>query len=484
MTISTTGMTSVSNTVERIKTTLGDDPDLIVHDAPEATVVYLCGLIDISRLEREVLTPLSEAGGGFSIRNSTMHRAETIETAVKSLLNGSALLIRHRDLSLLTVNLISMPHRPIETPDSEPSVRGPHEGFTEMLAVNVALIRRRLVTDKLRVKSWMIGSLSQTEVRLLYLEGTASPEVVEEMARRIGAIKTEAILESTHVEECIRDHPYSLFPTMLSTERPDVVSGSLLEGRVAVLVNNSPFAIIAPYQFWTAFQASEDYYLLTGSATFVRLVRAISMFIALLLPSLYVAITTFHPEMMPTNLLLSIAAAREVSPFPALIEALLMELTFEALREAAIRLPRIMGQTVGIVGALVIGQAVVQAGIVSTPMVIVVSMTGIASLMIPRYNMTFPIRILRFLLLFMAGSLGLVGILFGLFLIGIYLTGIKSVGVPYLTPIAPLRLDGMRDLLIRLPLFSVIRPAEASIASKPPEADALSPRHENEGGSS
>ncbi len=263
----------------------------------------------------------------------------------------------------------------------------------------------------------------------------------------------------------IQNQPYSLFPTVQFTERPDVVVGSLLEGRVSILVDNTPFALIAPFQFWTALQASEDYYNNYIYGTFVRLVRAIFIIMALLMPSLYVAITTYHQEMLPTNLLFSVAAAREATPFPALVEAILMEITFEALREAGVRLPRPVGQAVSIVGALVIGQAAVQAGIVSAPMVIVVSLTGIASFTIPRFNMSFAIRILRFPIIFLAGSFGLFGIVFGLLLLGIHLTGIRTLGVPYLTPLAPFTSSGIKDVLVRAPIWKM-KPRPIHIAKK------------------
>ncbi|NOU73103.1 spore germination protein [Paenibacillus sp. LMG 31458] len=446
------------------------DPDLVFVQIHLTLVAYISGLVDAKRIEREIIQPLTQQA---AITNSTgiftpeVMETDIFEAMIQGLLSGFVMIAEQGRQKVMLANQASMPHRNIEQLETESVVRGPREGFTEMLETNIALLRRRLKTDKLRMKTWQIGTLSQTEVRLVYLDGIAEENIVKEVVKRIGAIRIDAVLESNYIEEMIRDHPFSLFPTMEYTERPDVVAGALLEGKVSIFTNNTPFVLIAPFTFWSAFQSSEDYYLTFTSATFIRFIRAISIMLALLLPSLYVAITTFHPEMLPTNLLLSVAGAREASPFPALVEALIMEITFEALREAILRLPRIMGQTVSIVGGLVIGQAVVQAGIVSTPMVIVVSVTGIASFMIPRYNMTFSIRIMRLLLLILAGTLGFIGILLGLFALAIYLTGVRSIGVPYLTPVAPLSVIGLKDFLVRLPHWLLSRdPGQTEFKNK------------------
>jgi len=441
--------------IQAIKDELGHPPDLIVRKTGKYVVLYLNGLVDQLRLEEEVLAPLANTPEGAK---PTIHAAQLRKTheythVVHALVSGIVVVAWPGASDVYLANLIAPPHRSITEPAIESVIRGPREGFTELMDVNIALVRRRLKTDKLRIRYWQVGKQSRTEVRLLYLDGIAKTEIVEEAARRISAIEIDAVLESNYIEEMIRDQPVSIFPTIQFTERPDVVVGSLLEGKVAILVDNSPMALIAPMQFWTAFQTSEDYYENYHYATFIRIIRSIYVVIALIFPSLYVAITTFHQEMLPTNLLFSVAAAREATPFPALVEAILMEITFEALREAGLRLPRPVGQAVSIVGALVIGEAAVQAGIVSAPMVIVVSLTGIASFIIPRFNMSFAIRILRFPLILLAGSLGLFGIVFGLMAIVINMTGIRSLGEPYLAPLAPLRFSGLKDIILRAPLW-------------------------------
>ena len=449
--------------VDRIKEDLGAPPDLVVRQVGSFTLLYINGMVDLLRLEEELIGPLSQANqlGVGSVNIGGIRQATEYKQVVQALVSGFVVIASASSKKVLLANLVSTPNRGVQEPQTEAVIRGPREGFSEPLEINMALIRRRLKSDKLRMKYWHIGTESRTEVRLLYLQGIAQNEIVEEVARRISNIRIDGVLESNYIEEMIRDHPVNLLPTVQYTERPDAVVSALLEGKVAIVVDNSPMVLILPMQFWSAFQSSEDYYSDYIYATFIRIIRSIFVVIALVLPSLYVAITTFHQEMLPTNLLFSVAAAREATPFPALIEALMMEITFEALREAGVRLPRPVGQAVSIVGALVIGEAAVQAGIVSAPMVIVVSVTGIASFTIPRFNMSFAIRILRFPLIILAGTLGLFGIVFGLMALVINMTGIRSVGVPYMTPLAPLTITGLKDLVIRAPIWKMNqRPAQ------------------------
>ncbi|WP_410512848.1 spore germination protein [Paenibacillus sp. BR2-3] len=438
---------------EDLKRTFGSMPDLVFRSIGSSLIVYISGLVDQQRIEREIIDPLStqQEAEGVTVKTPSVEQTTDYQKTVQAVLSGMAAVAVCGREQVILANVAAAPHRSVTKPETETVVHGPREGFVEHIDINIALIRRILKSEKLRMKKWNIGSVAQTEVRLAYLDGVAPNELVSEISNRISSVRLEGILDSNYLTENIKDRPLSIFPTLQTTERPDVVADALLKGKVAVIVNNSPFALILPFTFWNAFQSIEDYYLLYSSATFLRVIRAFFIISALFLPSLYVAITTFHVEMIPTELLLSIAVSREPSPFPALVEALIMESVFEALREAIVRLPTMLGQAVSVLGALVIGQAVVQAGIVSIPMIIVVSITGIASLMIPRYEMTFAVRILRILLLLLAGTFGLFGIALGLYFTQIYLTGISSAGMPYLSPIAPLLRSGLKDFLIRKP---------------------------------
>ncbi|MCM3000278.1 MULTISPECIES: spore germination protein [Paenibacillus] len=346
-------------------------------------------------------------------------------------------------------------HRGVEEPTSEVSIRGPKESFTEMLQTNTNLIRRRIRTPKLKLESVVLGELSKTKVAIAYVEGQAGPDLVELVKQRISNIQMDIILESGYIEELIEDKSFSPFPQLLDTERPDIVAANLIEGKVAILTDGTPQALLVPMTFWTAFQAAEDYYERFIYATLIRWTRFILFTISLYMPSLYVAITTFHPQLLPSNFLLSITSAREGVPFPAVIEALLMEFLFEGLREAGVRLPKAVGSAVSIVGALVIGEAAVQAGIVSAPMVIIVSVTGIASFTIPRYNMSIAFRILRFPLLLISGAFGLFGIAMVSIIILIHMARLESFGVPYLSPIAPFQPSQIKDVLIRAPWWKL-----------------------------
>ncbi|WAH44657.1 spore germination protein [Alicyclobacillus fastidiosus] len=289
----------------------------------------------------------------------------------------------------------------------------------------------------------------------------------------------DGVLETGYIEDFIEDKPYSPFPTVQNTERPDVVAASLLEGKVAILVDGTPFALIVPLTLMSALNANEDYYERSFVSTAIRWVRFVFVHIALLLPSIYVALVSYQQEMVPTTFLLSIAAAQEATPFPAIVEAFGMEFMFEGLREAGVRLPKAVGSAISIVGALVIGQAAVQAGIVSAPMVIVVATTGIATFTIPRFNVGIAIRLLRFPMLLLAGMFGFYGITIGMLGILVHLTTLRSFGVPYFAPLAPLTAHGLKDVFIRAPWWAMIRrpnTAESTNSVRVPSGQQPSPR--------
>jgi spore germination protein KA len=289
----------------------------------------------------------------------------------------------------------------------------------------------------------------------MYLNGVASEAIVNEVKTRLLRINIDGILESGYIEELIEDNPRSPFPQIDHSERPDKVSAAILEGRVAIVVDNTPFVLIVPTVFLQYIQSPEDYYerYLIGSLT--RLVRVASYFISIIFPALYIALTSFHQEMIPTPLALSIAASREGVPFPSIGEAFLMEATFEILREAGLRLPKQAGQAVSIVGGLVIGQAAVQAGIVSQAMVIVVALTGISSFAIPAYNAAAAGRLIRFPLMLMASVLGLPGILAGLTIILIHLSSLRSFGVNFLDPFTSPNEAQLKDTIVRVPWWGM-----------------------------
>lgn len=379
----------------------------------------------------------------------------TIGEMVDAVLIGETIFLLDRTTIALSLGTKGWESRGVSEPVTEGVVRGPREGFTETLRTNTALLRRRVKVSQLKLERYILGRTTKTEVNIAYLEGTVDNEIVKEVRKRIERIDVDSILESAYIEELIEDTPYTLFPQIEHSERPDKVAAAILEGRVAILIDGTPFTLLVPTIMAQFLQSSEDYYERYPFAFMVRMVRFIFSGIAHLLPGTYVAVTTFHQEMLPTSLLISITGAHEGVPFPAVVEAFMMEVTFEALREAGVRLPRPVGQAVSIVGALVIGEAAVQAGIVSPAMVIVVALTGIASFCIPSYNLALAIRIMRFIFIILGATLGLYGIMLGMLMMLIHLTSLRSFGVPYLSPLAPFKLQDLKDSFVRFPWWAM-----------------------------
>lgn len=345
--------------------------------------------------------------------------------------------------------------RGVSEATSEPSVRGSREAFSETLRTNTSLIRRRIKHQDLRVETKPIGRLTQTNVAIMFIEGVADDKVVQEVRDRLSRIDIDGILESGYIEELIQDETFTPFPTVYNTERPDVIAAELLEGKIAIIVDGTPSVLVVPALFVSFLHAAEDYFFRSDISSLVRILRYIGIFIALLGPSLYVAITTFHQEMLPTQLLISLAAQREGIPFPAVMEAVMMEILFELLREAGIRMPRMIGPAVSVVGTLVIGQAAVDAGIVSAAMVIVVSTTAICSFVFPAYSMSNAFRMLRFPMMLLAASFGLFGVCIGLIAIVLHLCSLRSFGVPYMSPLAPIVIKDQKDTIFRLPQWAM-----------------------------
>ncbi|NRF93277.1 spore germination protein [Paenibacillus frigoriresistens] len=433
----------------------------LISGKTKALLMYIDGLTNSTGLEEYVIAPLMKEDTEETIeirqlierKISVSHANEcpTFSKCIEYLSNGNPILLRDHEACGLALGLTQWEKRAIEEPAAEAGIRGPREGFTETLRISTSQIRRIIKSPSLKMESMKIGDYTQTNVVISYIEGLVDETLVEEVKNRLNRIRIDGILESGNIEELIEDNPYSPFPQLLSTERPDVTCSSLLEGRVAILVEGTPFVLIAPTTFFSLLQAAEDYYQRFWVSTVIRWLRYSFTLISLLLPSLYVAIVSFHQEMVPGSLLISMASSRESVPFPALIEALIMEVTFEALREAGVRLPKQVGAAVSIVGALVIGQAAVQAGLVSAPMVIIVAITGISSFMIPRYIAGIAIRLLRFPLIFLAGTLGLLGIMMGIIAIVLHLCSLRSFGVPYLATIGTPKMGELKDVLIRAP---------------------------------
>lgn len=347
------------------------------------------------------------------------------------------------------------PKMGVSKSEAEKVVRGSDESFTESEKANTALIRRRIRNTQLKVKEFQIGVRSFTNVAIVYVEGLADPKLVEEIHSRLTAYDIDGVLDSGVLEQLAEESWLSPFPQFQSTRRPDRAAMDVLNGKVVVLVDNSPVALLLPTDVNSFLKTTDDYYNRFHMATFARLIRYVAAFFALTLPGLYLAVTNFHTQILPTTLLLSFWKAREGVPFPAALEVLLMELSFELIREAGVRLPGTMGNTIGIVGGLIIGQAAVEASLVSPIVVIVVAFTALCSFAIPNEEFAFSFRILKFGMIAVSAWFGFFGFLIGLFLVLVHMAGLKSFSVPYLSPYVGAQLNGYedeKDALIRFPL--------------------------------
>lgn len=472
---------NLQQNLSQIKTDLGSASDLVIRPfrmgaqgQHEAAVVFVEGLADASVVDDFILRSLTAGGGQDqeqkSGQTSTLSPAQIKEQlltvaeveeatsmgqVLDAVLNGKTALLIDQEPTALLASTVGWKTRAITETSVEGVVRGSREGFTEDLVTSVSAVRRRIRHPSLRVEQITLGTLSRTRIAVLHVDGIARPEVIQEVRTRLSGIQIDGILESGYIEELIEDHRFSPFPQMEHTERPDKVAGALLEGRVAIITDGTPAVLLVPVGLAQFLQASEDYFERYPFAITVRFLRFLALLIALYLPSLYIAIITYHQEMIPMELVLRIAASREGTPFPAFFEALIMEGAFELLREASIRLPQTIGQAISIVGGLVIGDAAVRAGLVSPPMVIVVATTGIASFAIPAFNLAMSLRFLRFGIMTVAAVLGLPGITLAGMAMTYHLASLRSFGMPYLSPIAPGKLKDWKDVLIRAPWWGL-----------------------------
>lgn len=466
---------SLEANIRHIKEETGESQDIVIRQIHfgedhklSACFFFTEGLTDTGGLHQSVLEPLMiflkerdwknfdtapEERLSF-IEQSLLpiggvSKIENFDELFTFMLSGEVIFLMQGFKKGFRISLKSWKDRGI--PETEGVVRGPRETFNETMRINTALLRRKINNPRLRLEGKTIGDITKTQISVMFIDGIVNKGVLDEVRQRLDKIDIDGILESGYIEELIQDEAYSPFPTIHHTEKPDVVAAALLEGRVAIIVDGTPIVLLVPALFNQFFQAAEDYYERSLISSLIRILRFVCLFISLLAPAVYIAITTFHQEMVPTPLLVNLMVQREAVPFPAFVEAFLMELVFEILREAGVRLPKAVGQTVSFVGALVIGQAAVEAGIVSAGMVIVVAITAISSFVIPAYNMSIALRILRFILMMIAAGFGLYGVMIGLIVIVLHLCSIRSFGIPYMTPYGPYISSEFKDSIVRMP---------------------------------
>ncbi|MDY7221830.1 spore germination protein [Halalkalibacterium halodurans] len=470
--VKTKVLTTLKENMDAMKQIVGGNSDVVLrhiligHEV-KGILVFISSLVDKQSIEENVVKPLlyfahseeqkkSDRDIEHMLREvitySDVSVKYSLEEAIEELLAGKALLFIDEVDRIVVFETTQFEQRSIEEPGSEVVIRGPRDGFTETLQTNVALIRHRLRDPSLKVQFNKIGRRSKVDYALIYIENIACPQLVEEVKYRLACIDIDITLDTGILEQYIEDKVLTPFPQMMRTERPDKVVAALAEGKVAILLDGTPFVLLAPIIFHELLKSLEDNYDRWMISSMIRFLRYLASFIALFLPAIYIAMVSYHQGMIPTIFALSIAGTREGVPFPAFIEAFLMEMTLELLREAGVRMPRAIGQTIGIVGGLVIGDAAVRAGIVSPVMVIVVALTALSSFAIPAYNGSIAFRILRFSVMIVAAILGLFGIVMFFIFITIHLVGLRSFHRYYTYPFAPYHFSNWLDLVIRAPL--------------------------------
>lgn len=461
---------NIKSNLNELKTMFGKDETFNLRkfcskkdSTLEFSIAFMEGMADKTFIHDQIIKPVTEADLNDEldinhllnklskeiISAANIYQAAKLEEIIQDLLSGrTALFIKEFDRAII-IDTAQWETRSIAEPETEKAVIGPREGFIENISSNIVMLRRKLKTPDLKLRFRELGDVTKTKVCLCYIEGIADKKIVEEVERRLGKINIDAILDSGYIQEMIKDTQATPFKMIGSTERPDVVAGKLLEGRVAIICDGTPMVLTVPYIFVEYFNINEDYYNDFYYATLNRLVRWIGFFLASSVPAIYVALITFHQEMLPTQLLLSISGSRQNVPFPTIVEAVLMLFVFEILRETSVRIPTVIGQTISIVGALVIGQAAVEAKLVSAPMIIVAAITGITSFVTP--EMQAALIIIRLVFIMSSALIGLYGYLFAVIAMFLHLASLRSFGIPYMANIGSFKPANAKDIMVRVP---------------------------------
>ncbi len=387
------------------------------------------------------------------ITTADIKYSDNIYEAIDEVMAGNSMLLIDGYDKAVVISTKGFPKRGVDKPENEIAVQGPKEAFAESIRINTVLIRRRIRDTNLKCKQMKIGRRSKTDIAVMYLKGTVREDILAEVIKRLENVDIDAVLDSGYIEQYIEDSKTSPFPLVQLTERPDKAAAEILEGRVAVVVDNSPFVMLVPVVLASFYQASEDYYQRWEIMSFVRIIRYLAGFFAFALPGLYIAVTLYQPSMIAGELAFKLAGARATVPIPTIAEVIFMELAFEALREAGIRLPSSVGSTLGIVGGIIIGQAAVEAGLVSPMVVIIVALTGICSFAVPNIALVSAYRLVKYIVIALSAVLGLFGWFLGVILVITHLCSLKSFGIPYIYPFAAAKgVKELRDSIIRAPL--------------------------------
>ncbi|WMJ88108.1 spore germination protein [Anaerocolumna sp. MB42-C2] len=452
--------------VTKRKLTVGDTNKVDIY------IVYVDNMINKGLLEevtvQQLFTSLTDlpAEGQFDyikekgLRTVDVAEVITMNAIIENILSGDTVILVDGYDKAIKVSVRGMPNRGVPTSENEVSIRGSKESFSEAFYINRVLLRRRIKDTNLKIKQFKIGVRSHTDVAICFLEDVAKPEIVGEIEKRLKEYVIDGIFDSGMLEQLTERNVYSPFPEFQTTERPDKAASAILEGRVAVLVDNSPFALLLPTTLNSFFQASDDSYTRWEVATFTRILRYFGAFLSIALPGLYIAVINYNAEVLTSPMALSFAAARNGVPFSVLFEVIMMEVAFQMLLEAGIRLPGPMGSTLGIVGGLIIGDAAVNANLVSPIVVIVIALTAISAFTVPNEPFASSFRIVRYLIIILSAFLGLYGFILGIMLLLNHLGGLKSFGMPYLVPFAASGINegtDTKDAIVRLPLRNLKR---------------------------
>jgi len=429
-----------------------------------AFIAYLDGMVDRTTINDFIIKPLlakKEYHEGECsldkvieqvLQTNQANKITDTEEMIYEILVGNTCLFIEGCNYCISSETKGFEKRSVSTPQTEGVVRGSQEAFTENLRTNVTLVRKIIKNKDLSTEFLKIGARNNNQCAVMYIDGLINPAIVAEVKRRITSLDTDFIAGSGILEQFIEENPWSIIPTIISTERPDKAASHLIEGKAVIIADGTPFALIVPVSLATMFHTPEDTTLRWQYGTLLRFIRIFAVFIAIFIPGLYVALTNFHREMIPTDLLIAIAKARENVPFPTILEVLLMEVSFELIREAGIRIPGIIGNTIGIIGALILGQAAVQANLVSPVLIIIVAITGLGNFAIPDFSVAFAARIMRLIYIVLGAFLGFYGIALGIVVFTVMLACTKSFGVPMLNYFAP-KLRNSNDMIIRRPVW-------------------------------
>lgn len=436
-------------------------------------IAYIEEFIDYQRLDSGVIKPILENLYNTSekdricfdmafLKNKlllpcNLIEIEDMQNVIECFYAGYCVLFIDNESKALGVKISEVNKRIVSQPAIDNTIRGPKEGFGESASVNLNLITKIVKSPQLKSEMIYLGNRTGTSVYICYIDGVAKQNIIKEVKQRLSKINVDAVLESNFISEYIADNPYTFFPLCGSHERPDVIAAQILEGRVAILCDGSPMTITVPYLFIESIQNSEDYFNKSFFASLVRITRVIALGITTFFPGLYICFLNFHHEVTPFQLLITAAAGQEAIPLSSMLELLIMLTAFEILREASMRMPKGVGQTVSIVGALVLGDAAVKAGFVSNLVVIVVALTAICSFV--NSSLLDTVSILRIFFIIIANILGFTGMVFIFALLCFHVCSLTSFTIPYMSPIAPLNAEGMKDALVRFPFKSMrIRP--------------------------